>query len=164
MNILYKVLWILLALLLQVLLFNHLYVWGGVALVYVISLIKLPVELNRNIQILIGFLVGITIDIFCNTIGLHALVATTLMWIRIPLLHLFVNAEDLKEGSPGFSRMGVSEYTRYSISIILVYCLLLYVIESFTLFNLPVLLLKVLISTSMTFLISIALEFVALKN
>lgn len=164
MNTLFNILWILLALLLQVLLFNHLYLFGGVALVYMIALIKMPVEINRNLQILAGFLVGLIIDICCNTIGMHALATTTVMWLRMPVLHLYVNAEDVKSGVPGFTRLGMQEYIRYALTLLAMHCILVYCIESFTLFNFMVLLVKILISTLMTFGAAIALEFATLKK
>lgn len=164
MNTLYNILWIVLALLLQVLLFNHLYLYGGIALVYMIALIKMPVEINRNLQILFGFLVGLTIDICCNTPGMHALAATTTLWLRIPVLHLYVNAEDVKDGILGVNQLGMSVYIRYILTLLALHCILLYVIEAFTLFNFLVMLLKIVISVLMSFTVAIALEFATLKK
>jgi hypothetical protein len=42
-------------------------------------------------------------------------------------------------------QIGLSAFVRYALSFIGLHCLLLYIIESFTLFNLPVMLVKVLI-------------------
>ena len=164
MNTLYNILWILLALLLQVVLFNHLYLFGGVALVYMIALIKMPVEINRNLQILAGFISGLVIDICCNTIGMHALAATTVMWLRMPVLHLYVNAEDVKSGVPGVNRLGMQEYIRYALTLLSLHCILLYCIESFTMFNLLVLLLKIVVGSLLTFGAAMALEFATLKK
>lgn len=164
MNTLYSLLWIILAVLLQVVLFNHLYILGGIAIVYLIALIKMPVEISRNLQILIGFLAGLIIDIFCNTIGMHALAATTIMWLRIPVLHLFVNAEDVKDGIPGVNRIGMPEFIRFALTMIVLHSILLYFIEAFTLFNLLVIIMKIIISTILTFCVSIALEFTTLKK
>lgn len=164
MNALYNILWIILAVLLQVVLFNHLYLFGGVALVYMIALAKMPVEINRNIQILVGFFVGLTVDIFCNTPGMHALATTTVMWLRIPILHLYVNADDVKSGAPGISLIGMQEYIRYALTLVALHCVLLYFIESFTMFNFLVLLLKIVISTILTFGSALVLEFTTLNK
>lgn len=153
-----------LALLLQVLIFNHLYLYGGVAFVYLITLIKMPVEINRNLQILTGFLVGLIIDVCCNTIGMHALTATTIMWLRIPVLHLYVNAEDVKEGVPGVNLIGMPVYVRYALTLFAMHCILLYCIEAFTLFNFLVMASKIFISLVMTSVFAIALEFATLKK
>lgn len=164
MNTLYNILWVVLALLLQVLLFNHLALFGGIALVYVVALIKMPVEINRNLQILAGFLVGLSIDIFCNTMGMHALATTTMMWLRTSVLHLYVNSEDVKDGVPSFNLMGIQEYIRFVVTLLLIHCILLYFIEAFTLFNFLVLLSKIFISLILTLIVVVTLEFTTLKK
>lgn len=158
MNALYSFLWILLCLVLQVLVFNHLHLFGGIVLIYLIALIKMPVNINRSVQILIGFLCGLLIDIFSNTIGMHALACTTIMWMRLPLLHMYINAEDFKTGVPNSDRLSISVFIRYALTIVSVHTVLLYLIESFTLFNIVPLLLKIVITVALTFVFLMALE------
>lgn len=164
MVLLYSLLWIFLCVILQTLLFNHLPLFGGVVLVYLIALIKMPVEINRNVQILVGFIIGLIIDIFCNTIGLHALTAVTIMWIRMPILHLYVNADDVKTGTPSASLIGMQPYIRYALTMLALHCFLLYFIESFTLFNFVFTLLKTFMSIVMTFFVFVSLELATLQK
>ena len=152
------------AVVLQVLLFNHLSLFGGVALVYVIALLKAPVEINRVLQIVMGFLVGFVVDIFCNTPGMHSLTAVTVMALRDVILHLYNDDPEFKSGMVTMQQIGLSAFARFSLSIIALHCLLLYIIESFTLFNFPVLLVKVLISVGLTFGFCMAFEFAASKK
>ena len=164
MSILLYILWLLLAVVLQVLLFNHLPIFGGVALVYVIALLKAPVEINRVVQIVMGFLVGFVVDIFCNTPGMHALTAVSVMALRDVILHLYNDDPEFKNGLVSMQQIGLSAYARFSLSIIVLHCILLYIIESFTLFNFPVLLAKIIISISLTFGICMAFEFASSKK
>lgn len=164
MSILLYILWLLLAVVLQVLLFNHLSFFGGVALVYVIALLKAPVEISRVMQIVMGFLVGFVVDIFSNTPGMHSLTAVTVMALRDVILHLYNDDPEFKSGLVTMQQIGLSAFVRFSMSVIALHCLLLYIIESFTLFNLPVLLLKVLISIGLTFGFCMAFEFAAAKK
>lgn len=133
-------------------------------MVYVIALIKMPVDVNRNIQIITGFICGLIIDIFSNTPGMHALTALTMMWLRMPILHLYVNAEDVKSGIPGYSLMGMQSYLRYAVTILALHCILLYFVESFTLFNLLTTLIKIVISVALTFVILLSLEFATIEK
>lgn len=164
MALLYSIFWILITVVLQTLLFNHLPLFGGVIMVYVIALIKMPVDVNRNIQIITGFICGLIIDIFSNTPGMHALTALTMMWLRMPILHLYVNAEDVKSGIPGYSLMGMQSYLRYAVTILAMHCILLYFVESFTLFNLLTTLIKIVISVALTFVILLSLEFATIEK
>ena len=164
MTSLYSLFWLIVAVVAQVLLFNHLQLFGGVILVYVIALLKLPVEMNRNIQIIIGFICGLIIDIFSNTLGMHTMTAVTMMWLRMPILHLFINAEDVKIGVPGNSLLGMPSYIRFALTQIAVHCFLLYFIESFSLNNIFVTLSKALISLIITFVATLSIEFTTLKK
>lgn len=159
-NLITRLLWLLLALVLQVLLFNHLSLWGGLVFVYVIALIKVPLGINRSLQILIGFLAGFLVDTFCNTHGMHALAAGTMMFFRIPILTSFIHekGKDLKTLEINFSGLDVSIYMRFMLTILVFFASLLYFIEAFTLFNFLITLEKVVISVLLTWIFAVALE------
>lgn len=158
MSTLIALIWTVIFVVCQVLIFNHLSLAGGVVLLYLYMAVKLPVELPRPLQIFLGFIVGLVIDMFANTPGMHALAYTTLMWVRLPLLHMFIVAEDIKNGSPTLQKLGLEAFMRYLITIVVAYCILLYLIESFTLFNLTNLLIKIAVSSVMTFIMILAIE------
>lgn len=164
MSILVYILWLLLSVALQVLLFNHVSLFGGVVFVFVIALLKAPVEISRVVQVLMGFAVGFVVDVFCNTPGMHSLAAVTMMLLRDPILHLFNDDPEFKNGVVSIGRIGLSPFIRYSLFIITLYAVLVYVIESFTLFNFVVLIVKIVISVALTFGVGIALEFAASKK
>ena len=157
-------LWLLASIALQVLIFNQLSLFGGIALVYMIVLLKMPVEVNRVLQIFIGFLVGFVIDVFCNTPGMHSLATVTVMFLREPILHLYIQKEEIKNSRVCMSRLGVSSFVRYALTILLVHALLLYFIEAFTLFNFLVLLSKIIISVVLSLAFCLAFEFATLKK
>lgn len=162
MSTLYSTLWLILCILLQVLVFNHLHVCGGVVLIYLIGLIKFPFETNRSLQILIGFICGLIIDIFSNTLGMHALTCVMIMWLRLPLLHMFILADETKTGIASFSRIGTTTYIRFLLTIVLVHSIILYFVESFTLFNLLPMLLKVLFTSLLTIAFAVSIELLSL--
>lgn len=164
MHILIYLLWLVLSVVLQVLLFNHLSLMGGVVLIYMVALLKMPVEVNRVMQIVLGFLVGFMIDVFCNTPGMHSFAAVTTMFFRKPLLKLFNNDPEFKNGLVGVARIGLSSFLRYSLTIIAINCFLLYSIEAFSLFNVMVLLTKMILSTLLTFAVGMAFEFANMKK
>ncbi len=164
MSILLYLLCLLVAVVLQVLLFNHLSLMGGVTLVYVIALMKAPVEINRVVQIIMGFLTGFVIDVFCNTPGMHSLAAVSMMALRDVILHLYNEDPEFKNGVVNMKQIGVSAFIRYSLSFIALHSIMLYVIESFTLFNISVLLTKILISIVLTFGFGLVFEIAATKK
>lgn len=158
MTYVYSLFWLIITLLLQVLVFNRLSVWGGVALVYVYVLAKFPVEMNRSLQVIVGFLTGLVVDIFCNTPGMHALAASTAMWLRTPILRMFVDSQDFNMGVPGIIRPGMAVFSKYILVLFLFHILVLYFIEAFSLFQPGVLFTKIIVSLILTFVISFSLE------
>jgi len=158
MPVLISVLWIIVGLALQVLLFNHLTLFGGIALAYLYIIFRMPVEWNRSLQIVIGFLVGLVVDIFSNTPGLHALVCATTMWLRLPMLHMFVVSDDIKNGCPTYHRLGFSIFSRFSAILLAIHCVLLYSLEAFTLFNFFNLLLKIFVTFILSYVVLLAAE------
>lgn len=164
MPALIALLWIVISLFAQVLIFNHLSLAGGVVLFYLYMAVKLPVELPRPLQIFIGFIVGFILDMFSSTPGLHALACTTIMWMRLPLLHMYVVAEDIKNGAPTLQKLGFETFMRYLISITIVYSLLLYLTEAFTLFNIVSFLCRVSLSVILTFIVLMAVEIASTRR
>lgn len=154
---------LLLAVVLQVLLFNHLSLFGGVVFVYMLALMKMPLHVNQIVQIILGFLVGLIIDIFCNTHGMHALSACTVMLFRDKLFHLYAGT-DIKYDDVNASRMGVSHYMRFAVTIFAFHALLIYFIEAFTLFNFFVIITKALISILLSWGFSIVWELSTMKK
>ena len=94
--------------LVQSLIFNNLIIGGcAMACVFVYSIIALPVTLNDNLRLTIGFLLGLMVDIFANTQGLNALCCTVAVMLQRPVFHLYVNREeDLAGAAPSSRSMG----------------------------------------------------------
>jgi len=59
---------------LQFVLFDHMVLWsqmGIVPYVYILLILLLPLETDRNLMVLIGFFFGLAIDFGEGTLGLH---------------------------------------------------------------------------------------------
>lgn len=167
MHILKSILWLIICILLQVLVFNHLHLFGAVVLVYVIPLIKMPFDLNHSLQVLLGFGTGLLIDIFCNTPGMHALAAGTLMTFRRPFLTELINNNG-KYAIKEYETLGFEclrgGFATFSVSCVLFHAILLYSIEAFTLFNGIMLFSKIILGSILTLLFLLAVEVSSRKS
>lgn len=165
-NILY-VLGLIGAVALQVLLFNHLPLFGGIVLVYVVALYKMPYStdnVSQIIAIVTAFIVGLLIDICCNTHGMHSFTAITMMLFRNKLIELISGDRIQKDTRANSTSMSMQHYLRFSITLIAIYVVLLYFIEAFSLFNVVTTLTKVLMSTLLTWLFAVVWEFSTTKK
>ena len=93
---------------------------------YLYFIIKMPVGTSRDLVVLFSFLIGLVIDMFSNTPGMHAAACTLAGFIREPLIRFFMG-KDLPEGIyPSYKTFGYGGFFRYVLS---------FVIESLTLFD-----------------------------
>lgn len=144
----------------QVIVFNHICLFGyAVPLVFIYLIIKLPMTMSTNWVLTVSFLLGLTIDIFSDTQGMNSLACTLLGVLRRPVLRLyFPREEEMSMPMPSFRSLGVAVYLKYVFSISLIYCALFFMIESFSLFNPMRLLIKIASSALLTFIIIIAID------
>jgi rod shape-determining protein MreD len=141
--------------LLQVLILNNIHLFGIVTpFLYIYLILKLPVDFGRSIVIFISFLLGLVIDIFSNTFGIHAATATLAGFIRNPLLFGWVDIKEIPENSvPSYKLMNFSNFLRYSLIITAIHHTVLFAIESFNFFQPLLLIVKTLSSILFTMLL-----------
>ena len=142
---------------LQVWLFSNIHLFGfATPLLYIYFLIKLPIGMNRNIVILLSALLGLIIDIFGSTLGLTMLVMVISGFIRFYLAKLFIPRDIVENCVPSFETLGKTLFLRYAGVITLIQITLLYSIESLSLFNPILLILRIAGSFTLTFLLIFA--------
>lgn len=161
----YYILSLLLLIPAQAIVFDHMILFHvAVPMVFLTLIISLPVTLGTNVSTLIGFLVGFLLDMFCDTPGLNALCCTILAFIRKPVFHLYVSIDDDLAGrAPSSRSMGVAAYMKYMLTMTAFYCLIYFTIEAMQLYNLKLLVLRVLASTVYTFICLYALDCLRLR-
>mgnify|MGYP006316032921 FL=1 len=87
MNIIKEIGRLLLVLALQVLLFDHLHAGSiGVVMMYILFLINLPARTPRWAEMLIGFGVGMVMDVWHSSLGIHIAACVALTFVRPILL------------------------------------------------------------------------------
>lgn len=150
----------------QVIIFNNLCLFNiAIPIVFIYFIIKLPVTLSTNWTLTLSFIIGLIIDIFSNTHGMNALSCTIIAMMRRSILRLyFPREDDLTNPEPSIRSLGIGVYAKYSFTIILLYCTLIFVIESFSIFNWGILLARIFASTILTFLLIIGIDNLTIKR
>lgn len=146
--------------LLQVLVFNRISILGfATPYIYIYMIIKLPVKVNRNLTLFIGFLLGFVIDVFCNTPGINAAATTFAAFVRRPLQSSFTSVDDYAaQQMPSMMSYGTVPYIRYIVLMILIHQTSLIMLESFSYFNLALVLKRIVLSSILTSIIILGLE------
>lgn len=75
--------------LIQVMILDHIMLFDYInPYIYILYIIYLPINTNRAYTLILGFLLGISIDLFNNTGGIHAASTLFVAYIRPLLLRL----------------------------------------------------------------------------
>ncbi len=137
----------------QVVLCNNICLFNvAIPIVFIYVIIHLPISLNTNWVLTIAFFLGLTVDVFSDTQGINALACTLIAFMRRTILKLyFPRGGDLSESEPSSKTMGTNAYMKYMLTMVLVYCILVFIIESFSFFNLVQLCMRIIASTVLSF-------------
>ena len=157
-NVLEFLLWFLGLVFFQVLLFNNIQIAGVInPYLYIYFIIALPIHINRISLVGIGFALGIVIDMFSNTWGIHAMATTFVAYLRPYILRLISTQEEQDRIMPRFRTMGAN-YLKYIVLIVFIHHLLLFLLEVFSFKYFWLVLLKSLVSTLITIVLVLTLE------
>jgi len=142
----------LLAWLLQLFLFNHLQMYGLCQpQVYVICLLMMPIVLPRWADMLIGFAVGLLMDVLCNSIGVHTAACVMVMYIRQPLLAFLVQEHERLTGEISWQTVNREAFIKYAAVLIFVHQLTVSMLAAWSFQHFGMTLLQVIISGLLNF-------------
>ena len=158
-NILRSIIYFVVCALLQILILNNVhFLRVATPFVYLYFIVKLPVGMPKSQVIFLSFLMGLVIDIFGNTPGMHAAACTMAGFSRDSLISFFAG-KDLPEGIfPSFKTFTYGVYFRYVLSLVIIHHSVLFFIESLTLFDPLFLLIRLGASVGLTTLIILIAE------
>ena len=143
----------LLLLLVQLVLLNHIHLFGY-ATPIVLAYLTIPFHRGTSkVELLFwGFGVGLIYDVFSNTMGLGMATGTLLGMLQPVLLNLFAPNDAPDDLKPSMRTMGTRSYLLYVFLTMLIYHVVFYALDAFTLQNWQVTLMAMGCSTAMAFL------------
>lgn len=81
---------------LQVFILNHVNIFGHInPMVYIVWVFLYPVRKNRNLFLILSFLLGIFIDFFSDSGGVNAFAITFIAYFRLPILMAVLRKSEL---------------------------------------------------------------------
>ena len=112
-----------------------------------------------------GNIYGLVIDIFSDTMGLYALGSTVMSALRHPVVRLFFPREDeLTDPRPSVDSLGLAVFLRYSVTLTLIFSIVVVLADSFVFFNPLRILLLIAGSTLITTALIVALDFITVNR
>lgn len=139
--------------LLQALVVNRLDLFQGLALpfIYIFALLMLPIQTPRLLVLLICFVVGICMDAFTNTIGMHTSACTLLGFLIPPVNRLLAPREGYEFAEkPTIQDLGITWYLTFAGILTLAHHSWLFFVEALSFDFLGHTLLKIVVSSVFT--------------
>ncbi len=151
---------LLLILALQVLLFDHLHIGSwGIIMMYVLFLINLPVRIPNWAEMLIGLCVGLVMDIWHSSLGIHIAACVALSFVRPLLLNNAVQDVERIKDSMSIQTIGRIEYTKCIVILTILHHFIVFSLEAWNIQFWWIVLLQTLISSAMTLSIILGYEY-----
>jgi rod shape-determining protein MreD len=152
--------------LLQVLIFNNILIARMISpFFYILFLILLPFNTPRALLLLIAFALGLSIDLFTNTIGVHAFACVFTAFIRPGVLSLIAPRETLESVSaPRIENMGFQWFIGYAAFMILVHHLVLFYMEAFTFQDFFFTFIRIILSSILTLILIVLSQFIIFRK
>jgi len=152
--------------LLQVLVIQNIHLGSFIILLpYVLIIIILPFETPRLLLLGVSFLVGVTIDLFYDSSGLHASACTLMGFARYYVLKFISPREGYDVGvQPTVEDMGFAWYLSYAGTLVLIHHLFFFYLEAFRFSEFFRIFLRVILSSVGTFALIYLIQFLFYTN
>lgn len=151
--------WFLLLAAVQVLVLNHIHLFGiAIPLLYIYFPVTFHCNTPRWAALLWSFVLGLTIDVFSNTPGLAAGSLTLIGLLQPYWLELFVPRDSVEDMEVSAATLGWSKFIVYSVALTALFCLVFFALEAFNFFNWVYWLECAGASTLLTMILVIAIE------
>lgn len=119
--------------LLQVLVFNNIQVFSFITpFIYILFIILLPFDTPKWLRLILGFFLGLLIDVFSNSGGIHTASTVLIAFISPWVYKTLSSRDDLDQGfQPGIRNMGFTWFFFYSLILTSAHHILLFYLEVF---------------------------------
>ena len=152
--------------LIQVLILNNIQFSGFVnPYVYILFVLLLPFTIPGYLLLGLSFLLGLSIDIFNNTLGVHAGATLLLGFMRPGIANLISSRDIIEKGNtPNMKNLGFASFLKYTVIAVLIHHLFLFYAEAFSFGGFFNTLIRCVLSSAFSIVIILASQFILFKN
>lgn len=153
--------------LVQVFLVDHFNLFNGLSapFIYPLILFYLPVSFSPFLAIIIGLISGLTIDMFSNTIGMHASAMVFVAFLRKHVLSLMAPRDGYENNlTPTMGSLGFTWFITYISIMMIAHHVWLFNLENFQFSGFWNTQLRVLLSVIISIVLAVLLEFITFRS
>lgn len=151
--------------LLQVLIFNQMQFNRYInPYLYILFILLLPLSTPRYLLLLSGFLIGLAVDIFSNSLGIHAAATVFIAFIRPAVIRAISVREEDRNDYPGLRQNKFRWFLSYVSIMVLIHHFILFYLEYFTFLHFFSTLLRILLSSIFSIFIIVLSQFLIFRQ
>lgn len=145
----------------QVLIFNNIDFSGFInPYIYILFVLLLPFNTPRLILLLSSFTLGLVIDLFMGTPGVHSTATLLMAFSRPSVMAMYSPREGYQTGTyPRMAQFGMEWFIKYTVTLVLLHHFTLFYLEVFTFHHFFSTFLRALLSSILTSLLIIFSQF-----
>lgn len=150
----------------QVLVLNHIELHNTInPFLYVLFILLLPLNIPVWALLILAFALGIVVDMFSNTMGIHTAATVFMAYCRPFVLNTVTPRGGYEhEPVPGLKNMGVQWFITYSSVLVLLHHLILFNLEIFRLSEFFFTMLRVIASSVFTVVLILITQYFFTKG
>ena len=152
--------------LLQIFILNNVQMGGFInPYIYILFIILLPINTPKWLLLVLGFVLGITIDIFSHTPGMNSSATVFMAFIRPYVLEVIAPREGYeKDSSPRLKIYGFTWFLRYSFILVLAHHFVLFYVEVFRFSDFFLTFSRVILSTIFSTLLIVTSQYLIYRE
>ena len=152
--------------LLQIFVLNNIQFSGFVnPYLYIMFIMLLPFKMSGWFMLVLGFILGLTVDVASATIGYHTIATVFMAYCRFHLLRFIAPRDGYEPSmSPTIPSLGLSWFFKYASILTLAHHLVLFWVESFRFTDLFLATLRAMASSIFTILLILIFQFLTLRS
>ena len=151
-------------LLIQVLMLNQLQFFGLChPYVFILFILMMPISLPRSLDLIIAALVGLVMDLFCNSLGVHMAACILIAFLRRPMITNLVMDETRLRGDINSVALGKMGFFKYAAVLIFTYHTAVVLLSAWSFAHIGFSVLQVLLSSLLSGLLIIGYDILQSK-
>lgn len=139
--------------------------WGITPMLYVLFILALPLEVPRWVMLLMAFMLGYTIDVFCDTPGLNSGATVAMAFARPWILNMISPRDGYESGTrPYLMVMGLNWFLIYSVALVFIHHFVFFVFDEFGLQHFLRMLGQIFVTTICTEILVVISQYIAFRK
>ena len=160
----YAMMFILLVLI-QILILNQVQLSGYInPYMYILFILLLPVNTPAYAMLMLSFFLGITIDIFSNSMGIHASASVFIAYVRPYVIRSVSVRDEEMDNYPGLMQTKFPWFFKYTAILVIIHHFILFYLEVFSFSGFFITFLRVLLSSIFSIFIIVLSQFIIFRK